>query len=248
MERFIILGSSNAIPKIDQDNTHLFVGAGKQQILVDCGNNALVGLQKKGIDPNSITNLFVTHFHPDHAGSLPNFLMGMWLEKRIGTLTIHGLEFTLDRIKGLLGLFGWNNWANTYPVVFNTIPEGMQTKVIESNSLIVHAVKVQHLIPTVGLRFNFASGKSVTYSCDTEPCEQLLKLSENSDVLLQESAGPGKGHTSATQAGTIGKSSNVKKLILIHYDKRAGVENLVDEAKKEFNGEVFAALDGMEVL
>jgi ribonuclease BN (tRNA processing enzyme) len=109
MERFIILGSANAIPKIDQDNSHFYVEAGKQRILVDSGNNALVGLQKIGIDPNTVTDLIITHFHPDHAGSLPNLLMGMWLEKRTGSLTIHGLEFTLDRTKALLGLFGWTH-------------------------------------------------------------------------------------------------------------------------------------------
>jgi ribonuclease Z len=248
MERFIILGSANAIPKVDQDNSHLFVEAGNQRILVDSGNNALVGMQKKGIDPNTVTDLIITHFHPDHAGSLPNLLMGMWLEKRTGSLTIHGLEFTLDRVKALLGLFGWNNWANMYPVVFNTIPEGTQSNLIESVSLTVKAVKVQHLIPTIGLRFDFSSGKSVTYSCDTEPCEQLVKLAENTNVLIQESAGPGKGHTSARQAGTIATSSKSKKLILIHYDRRAGVENLVREAKSEFAGDVLAALDGMEIV
>jgi len=233
---------------MDQDNTHLFVEAGKQRILVDCGNNALVGLQKKGIDPNTITDLIITHFHPDHAGSLPNLLMGMWLEKRTEALTIHGLEFTLDRVKALLGLFGWNNWPNMYPVVFKTIPEGILSKIITSESLIVSAVKVQHVIPAAGLRFDYSSGKSVTYSCDTEPCEQLVTLAEKSDVLLQESAGPGKGHTSAKQAGSIATSSKVQKLILIHYEKRAGVENLVRDAKSEFTGEVLAALDGMEVL
>jgi ribonuclease BN (tRNA processing enzyme) len=135
-----------------------------------------------------------------------------------------------------------------YPVVFNTIPDGMQCKIIESDYLTVKAVTVQHLIPTIGLRFDFSSGKSVAYSCDTEPCEQLVKLAENSDVLIQESAGPNKGHTSARQAGTIGTSSKAHKLILIHYDNRSGVDNLIREAKIEFDGEVLAALDGMDIL
>jgi ribonuclease Z len=96
MNRFIILGSSNAVPKIDQENSHLFAESGNKRILIDCGDNALVSLQKKGIDPNTITDLILTHFHPDHVGSLPNLIMGMWLEKRVLPLTIHGLEFTLD--------------------------------------------------------------------------------------------------------------------------------------------------------
>jgi len=248
MERFIILGSCNAIPKIDQDNTHLYVEAGERQILVDCGDNALVGLQKKKVNPNAITDLILTHFHPDHAGSLPNLIMGMWLEKRGQPLTIHGLEFTLDRAKALLGLFGWNNWTNMYPVVFNTVPEHNQSVLLQSEPMVVHAVGVKHMIPTIGLRFEYQSGKSITYSSDTEPCEQLVKLADKSHTLLQESAGPGKGHTSAQQAGQIAAVAQVKRLILIHYDSRVGVNNLVRQAQSEFSGEISAAVDGMELL
>jgi len=98
------------------------------------------------------------------------------------------------------------------------------------------------------LRFNFADGKSTAYSCDTEPCDQLIKLAEKTDVLLQESAGPGNFHTSARQAGEIAKIANVRKLILIHYDRNLGVENLVKDARKEFSGEVTAAYDGLVVF
>ena len=157
------------------------------------------------------------------------------------------LEYTLDRAKALLGLFGWANWSNMYPVVFNTLPEN-EHKVIETESLKVLSVMVQHLIPTIGIRVDFAGGKSVAYSCDTEPCDQLLALANGVDYLLQETAGPGKGHTSAQQAGQIAKSANVKNLVMIHYDKRAGVENLVKLAKAEYQGSVTAATDGLELV
>ncbi len=245
MDRFIILGSANAIPKMDQENTHFYAESGEIRVLVDCGGNALVSLQKNGLDPNWITDLVVTHFHPDHAGSLPNLLMGMWLEKRNLPLSIHGLEFTLDRAKALLGLFGWNNWQNMYPVRFNSLPENGEGSIINDKGFKVISRAVKHLIPTVGLRFDFADGKTVTYSCDTEPCDSLTELANETQILLQESAGPGKGHTSAEQAGEIATSVNAKKLVLIHYDQRAGVSNLIKRASENYKGEIVAATDGM---
>lgn len=247
MARFIVLGSSNAVPKIDQENSHLYVESENKRILVDCGDNALVSLQKKGIDPNTITDLILTHFHSDHVGSLPNLIMGMWLEKRTLALTIHGLEYTLDRAKALLGLFGWSNWATMYPVAFNTLPEN-KSEVLKSETIEVQSSPVKHLVPTIGLRFDFTDEKSVTYSCDTEPCDQLLALAFGSEILLQESAGPGKGHTSAQQAGQIAAAAKVRRLILIHYEQRVGIENLVKMAKTEFTGDVDAAIDGMELI
>lgn len=248
MEKFVILGSANAIPKLTQENTHLYAESGENRVLVDCGDNALVSLQKNGLDPNLISDLVITHFHPDHAGSLPNLLMGMWLEKRILPLTIHGLEFTLDRVKALLGLFGWNNWQNMYPVTFNTLPEAGEGSIIKEKGFTVICRMVKHLIPTVGLRFNFPDGKTVTYSCDTEPCDSLIELARGSQILVQESAGPGKGHTSAEEAGKIAASVNAQKLVLIHYEQRAGVSNLIKQAGETFSGEIVAAADGMTLF
>ncbi len=248
MNRFIILGSANAVPKIGQENTHLYAQVETRRILIDCGDNALVSLKKNEVGPNTITDLILTHFHPDHTGSLPLFLMTMWLEKRTLPLTIHGLEYTLDRAKALLGLFGWSNWAGMYPVTFNTAKEEGSTTLIQDINFKVSAMPVLHLIPTIGLRFDFAAGQTVTYSCDTEPCDNLMKLANGADILLQESAGPGKGHTSAAQAGEIAAAANVKHLILIHYDLNVGREELLRLAQKNFTGEVSLAVDGMKLF
>ena len=105
-----------------------------------------------------------------------------------------------------------------YPVTFNTLPENASL-VLKNEFVQVHSVLVKHLIPTIGLRFDFVGDKSVTYSCDTEPCDQLLTLAQGADYLLQETAGPGKGHTSAQQAGQIAAAAKVNHLIFIHYDR-----------------------------
>ncbi len=194
-----------------------------------------------------VTDLILTHFHADHLGSLPLLIMDMWLEKRQNPLIIYGLEYTLDRVKKLLELFNWQNWQNMFPVEFNVIAETGMEDLIVGKNVVVSALPVLHLVPTVGLRFEFSSGRIVTYSCDTEPCENLYRLAQDADVLLQESAGESKGHTSAKQAGEIATQCGVKKLILIHYDKRQGEQNLVADARGGFSGEVLAAQDLMSV-
>lgn len=247
MNQITILGSSNAVPKLGQDNTHLLVEAGEKMILVDCGDNPMAKLTAAGTSINSITDLILTHFHADHVGSLPLLLMGMWLEKRQLPLNIYGLEYTLERARKLLDLFGWQDWKNLFQVHFKQIPEHGNKGFINNSNVSVTALPVLHLVPTLGLRFEFSDGMVITYSCDTEPCENLYQLALHADVLLQESAGEAKGHTSAIQAGEIAHKCSVKKLILIHYDNRIDEDQLVNDAKRSYTGEVLAAHDLMRV-
>jgi ribonuclease BN (tRNA processing enzyme) len=63
--------------------------------------------------------------------------------------------------------------------------------------------------------------------------------------LLQEAAGPGKGHTSPEQAGEIASRCDVKQLVLIHYEARNGKQALLSEAQTKFSGSIIVAEDGM---
>jgi ribonuclease BN (tRNA processing enzyme) len=51
------------------------------------------------------------------------------------------------------------------------------------------------MVPNIGLRVEFkASGKVWAYSCDTEPCSEVVRLGRGADVLVHEVAGAGLGH------------------------------------------------------
>jgi ribonuclease Z len=108
---------------------------------------------------------------------------------------------------------------------------------------------VRHLIPTIGLRFEFLqSGKTFAYSCDTEPCPQVVTLASGADVLIHEAAGASNGHSSASQAGGIAREAEVGTLYLIHY--RTGSYDprpLVEEAGQIFQGKVALAEDFMTI-
>ena len=113
---------------------------------------------------------------------------------------------------------------------------------------------VRHLIPTIGLRFDFkASQKALAYSCDTEPCVEVVRLAQGADVLIHEATGESMGHSSAGQAGHehaassgIAARAEVNKLYLIHYPTGEYVDdNLLVEARQNFQGEVELATDFM---
>lgn len=248
MSKLIILGSSNAIPHENQDNTHLAVVSRKRKVLIDCANNPSVRLSQVDIDFIEITDIILTHFHPDHIAGAPPLLMQMWLLGRQDPLNIHGLSPTLDKFKKMMELYDWDNWPNFYSVNFYPVEHKELAQVIDDDDLKIYASPVYHLIPNIGLRIEFPeSSKVLAYSSDTEPCPAVVNLAQNADVLIHEAAGLNQGHSSASQAGGIAKDANVKSLYLIHYPpEKAGRQSLVSQAEKVFNGQVELAEDFME--
>ena len=43
--------------------------------LIDCGASSLVSMNRLAIDRNEIDVIFLTHFHEDHVGGLPFFML-----------------------------------------------------------------------------------------------------------------------------------------------------------------------------
>ena len=83
MPKVVILGSSNAIPTPEHENTHLAVVGEERMVLIDSVSNPILRLQQAGLDFNDLTDVILTHFHPDHVSGVPLLLMGMWLMGRV---------------------------------------------------------------------------------------------------------------------------------------------------------------------
>jgi len=249
MGHIVILGSANAVPDQQHENTHLMVVEGEHHVLIDCASNPIQRLHQAGIELDEISDIILTHFHPDHVSGAPLLLMDMWLLGRKLPLNIYGLTHTIDRMEAMMELFEWKRWPGFFPVVFCRIPEQEFSPVLDFPDLRVYASPVKHLIPTIGLRIEFLrENKVAAYSCDTEPCQQVVRLAELADILLHESAGPSLGHSSSAQAAEIAQQANARSLYLIHYPTRGvDLDSLVEEARWFYQGPVTLAKDFMRL-
>ena len=90
-------------------------------------------------------------------------------------------------------------------------------------------------------------GKKVTYSGDTRPCEKLIELARDSDVLIHEAtyeyADLDKAiehcHSTSKEAAEIAKEANVKLLALTHISPRYTTDlNIKNEAREIFENTV----------
>ena len=249
MPKVIILGSSNAVPTKDHENTHLVIIGEQRTILVDCVSTPVVRLEQAGVDFNDLTDIVITHFHPDHVSGVPLLLMDMWLMGRTKPINIYGLHYTMDRLEDLMGFYGWAEWPNFFPVGFYRLPEAEMAHVLDCSEFKIYSSPVHHMIPTIGLRVECKiPNKVLVYSCDTEPCEQTVRLANGVDILIHEAAGASFGHSSAEQAGEIATKAEVGKLYLIHYPTgRFAKGDVLTEAQKTYKGEIIVAKDFMTI-
>ncbi len=174
--------------------------------------------------------------------------MGMWLLGRRKNVRLYGLQYTLERLQAMMELYDYQSWPDFFTLEYHPIEFEEKQVVIDDDELRVVASPVNHLIPTIALRFDQVGGKSFTYSCDTSPCESLLRLAAGSDMLLHEASGESPGHSTAAQAAQAAAKTQVKSLYLIHYPtKKETHAALLDEAKSEFGGEVNLAVDFLRI-
>jgi ribonuclease Z len=245
MARIVILGTAAAVSDAQHDNTHFILEGHDCPILVDCGTNPMGKLHKLGIKDDCVSEIILTHFHPDHVSGLPNMLMHMWLLGRTMPLKIYGLAHCINRVEDMMLAFSWDSWPNFFDVSFHRIPECDHAPVIDNDDFLITAFPTRHFIPTIGLRvLNKRTRKVLAYTCDTEPIPSLYELARDADLLIHEAAGSGPGHSSAFQAGQTATESGAKALYLIHYQVwNTNPELLVGEAQQAYDGPVILAQD-----
>jgi ribonuclease Z len=249
MAKLVILGSANAVTSPHHENTHLAIIGAENTLLIDSPGNPLVRLKKLGVSLEQISDLVLTHFHPDHVSGVPLLLMDLWLLGRKDPLQVHGLDYTLERIEQVLELYNWSHWPGFFPIKFNRLPEQEMVPVVERGEFRLFASPVNHMVPNIGLRIEFPdSDKAMAYSSDTEPCQQVVRLAQGADVLIHEAAGEARGHTSPRQAGQVAREAEVDALYLIHYPCwDVDPQPFIAEAQETFAGRVDLAVDLTEI-
>jgi len=86
---------------------------------------------------------------------------------------------------------------------------------------------------------NLKKGLKIVYSGDTRPCENILKLSKDADLLIHDGTfleeEETKAHADVKKAAEIAKKAKVKQLILTHISRRyTDTKELEEEARKVF--------------
>ena len=244
MTKLVILGTATNIPDATHENTFMVLVGDERMVLIDGPGNPYSRMLQAELDVTRLTDIVMTHFHPDHVAGIPLLLMAMGLSGRQKPLNLYSNQHCMDNMLNLLKAFTWDKW-HSFPVNCITIPEEELSLIIEEDEFKIFSSPVKHFIPAIGIRVEFPrTGKVFAYSGDTAPTPSLEGLAMDADVLIHEAAGASIGHSSAAQAAQLAEKINAKDLHLVHYPVGGyDPQNLIDEAVEFFGGELFIAED-----
>ena len=182
------IGTGDAFGSGGRLQACMLVDTPDARFTLDFGCTSLVGLRNLGINPNSIDGILLTHFHGDHCGGVPFFLMDSMLgAKRDRELTIAGPEGTEDHLARLHEVLfpGSSVMVPGFPVNYiELIPE----ETVQVMGLELTSIQARHTAETFPLAFRIeTNGRSVVYTGDGEFTEELNELAEGADLLIAES-------------------------------------------------------------
>ena len=278
--RLILLGTAGGpTPKADRAAPASAIVVDGVIYVVDCGNGVGRQMVKAGLDLGAIRHVFLTHQHSDHNADYGNLLWLAWsgpLHTRVDTwgppplaeMTRLFLQMNDYDIRTRIADEG------RPPLASLIVPHELTRAglVMQDERVKVTAALVQHppVEPAFAYRFD-CPDRSIVFSGDTRPSEQLIALARGADVLVHEvmyrpaleqliATEPNAvtlrrhllaSHTSTEQVGRIATEAGVKTLVLNHFVPGGNppVSDQVwrDAVAPHFKGRLIVGHDLMEI-
>lgn len=256
----------------DKESTCILIERGNDRILLDCCPGILRQLTAINREPPEIQTVFISHMHVGHFLGFPLFFFGNVPKGRTEALKVivpegkkerilHILEWTLEGIAGK-GIVQIPTVPFTLEIKEVSISEFTEIRVGEDIKM--RTTPVEHGCDCIGCSIEFKKqGMKIAYSGDTKPCDNIVSLAKDADMLIHEAFfeddakewAYAREHATVRQAAEIAKKANVKILVLIHshwtrYNRKNIAENYIAEAREVFDGEVLfpSDLDKIDLL
>jgi ribonuclease BN (tRNA processing enzyme) len=186
--KLTFIGCGDAFGSGGRLNTCFHVEGEQTNFLIDCGASSLISLKARHVDTNAIRTILITHFHADHCGGIPFFILNAQLvAKRTKPLTIAGPRGLLDWYERAMEIaFPGSSQVNQRFELSLVELGPYETTVF--NSLQVISLLVDHGNPG-GLAYAYrimAEGRTIAYTGDTEWTETLLEAGRDADLFIVE--------------------------------------------------------------
>lgn len=220
--RLHVLGASSTRTPEGDANASLALTNGERIILIDAGGNVPARLERTGLRADKITDVIVTHSHPDHTYGLP-FLSHSFYHSH-SQVTCWSTGEAIPRLRQSLEAYDLQEPDKYMDVTFETVSTTEQQTLALNDSPAITSFPTKHSRESFGLVFS-TENQTLVFSGDTEPCEELSTTGENADTLVHDCQGLHGykryyegAHTSALELGKLASQLSIEVLIPFHHN------------------------------
>lgn len=181
-------GCGDAFGSGGRFNTCFQVIGERINFLMDCGASSLIALKANKAVLNDIRTVLITHFHADHFGGIPFFVLdAQFFSKRDSPLTVAGppgLEAWFERVMET-SFPGSSRTKQRFEIALVELEQCRRTSI---DGLQVTAYPVKHGNPG-GPSFAYrveAEDRIVAYTGDTEWTNTLIEAGRGADLFIAE--------------------------------------------------------------
>ncbi|XP_033321484.2 ribonuclease Z [Megalopta genalis] len=260
--RIVMLGTGSSSPNKVRNTSSILVRIDQSNsILLDCAEGTVCQIirffgnsEAKNIF-RSIKTVFLSHKHADHHVGV----IGLMKEREKLTTEKLFLLLPQDIEKWLRFYDRMEPISHLYNTIYNrNLTTNYKLPYIQrdiflkySNIKEIRTTRVKHCKDSFGILVILNDGKKIVYSGDAMPCNNLVNLGQDCDLLIHEATMEDKlwklaelkYHSTVSQAVNIGKAMKAKFILLTHFSQRYSKIALLSD---EFDN-VGIAYDNMDI-
>jgi ribonuclease BN (tRNA processing enzyme) len=236
--RLTVIGGSGGYPGRGRPSSGYIVDADGFAILIDPGYGVATALSVEDAPP--FDAVLVSHAHPDHCADLNPILRAhAWADPPVPPLPVYALAGALDAV---LALDRAEVLAGSYALCELEPSGGLSIGPFQ-----ILTAMLPHPRPNLGFRIS-AGGRSLVYTGDCGPSEELIHLADGADLFLAEASYaevvPPELVGSLSCAADVGReaaAAGVRHLVLTHLVPETDEVSAVDAAARSFAGPISVA-------
>ncbi|MDH4306994.1 MAG: MBL fold metallo-hydrolase [Acidimicrobiia bacterium] len=244
-----VLGSAGGYPTPGVATSGYLIDHAETRIWCDIGAGTLMHFPDQ---LDTVDAVVISHEHPDHCLDLLALFHALAYPYPIGArakMPVYAPQAVIDKMIAFVS----PNQTDVIARTFEFVPVADAT-VLDIGSIRVGFRESHHPVHTVAMRFE-ADGRSLAYTGDTGPEGTWHAIADGADVFLCEATLVGTRaefgypyHLNATEAGQVGRSAGVGRLVITHIPRHWEPERPHSEAAAAFGDEVSVALPGGSFL
>ncbi len=237
--KLTILGNNGPFPAAGGACSGYLLQEGKTNILIDCGNGILSNLQKL-IRFEELDAIILTHLHSDHISDMMVLKYAVQIKKQRGQFDRNLPVYAPAEPAVEYGRLDVKDAFDLKPV-----SDDLE---LDIGGIKITFAPMRHPSKDYAVSFRY-QGKRFVFSGDTSWTENIISFARGADVLMldaglfaREKTGDNVPHLTAEECGIVAREAAVGRLLLTHFWPENNIDDLVDEARGNFENTSAARL------